>query len=209
MSSRTALWDATVALYASGRSLMERVLPSGGVTPEQWQHYPQEDAVGGPMGARWFYHSHAGGSRPADEHGHFHLFVARSAMPRRARPLITPADGRRPRPSTVHIAALVVDHHGLPQRWLATNRWVTNEWLYPATDIAPRLPQIAFAGADGDPLVNTWLTAMVRASVPVLANLLGERDRQLVRRDPGGEDRAVEIVAQRPVDFAALVDHRT
>jgi hypothetical protein len=202
------LWNATAALHASGRSLMERVLPSDGSPPEIWLHYPTEDAVGGPMGARWFYHCHDGGSRPADEHGHFHLFVARRALPRRTRPLIAPAGGRRPRPSTVHIAALIVDRDGLPRRWLATNRWVTDEWLYPAAAIAPLLPHIAFAGADGDALVNAWLGAMVRASAPILADLLVDRDRQLICRDPVGEDRTVEIVAQRSVDLDALVDDR-
>ena len=176
----TPLWDATTALHSSGRSLMERVLPDDGSAPEQWQHYPTEDAVTEPLGARWFYHCHDSELRPPDEHGHFHLFVARRAMPRRIQPLIVPPDRRRPRPSTVHIAALVFDHNGLPARWVATNRWVTDEWLYPAEAITQLIPHIGFSGPEGDLLVGSWLTAMLHASLPTLAEMLGERDRQLM-----------------------------
>lgn len=199
-----ALWRATVALHQSGRTLMQRVLPA----PSEftaWQHYPFGDVVNGPWRARWYYHAHGSETANQVEHGHFHLFVGRQAFSRSVRPSIVPPDRRRPRPSAVHIAALSVGLDGLPLAWFATNRWVTDEWLYPAGEVARRIPDITFAGDNGDPLVNDWLTAMLHASQAPLAALLAERDALLAGNDPAGENRAMEIVAQLPIDLDLLL----
>lgn len=199
-----ALWRATVALHESGRPLMQRVLPARGEFAA-WQHYPVGGVVNGPWQARWYYHAHARESAEHTEHGHFHLFVGRKAFPRAVRPAIIPPDRRRPRPSAVHLGALSIGLDGLPLAWFATNRWVTDEWLYPAGEVARRIPDITFAGDDGDPLVNDWLTAMLHASRASLAALLAERDALLLAHDPAGEDRAVEVVAQSPIDLDLLL----
>lgn len=205
-------WQVTAALAANG-GLLAGLLPRD-AAPEQWRHYPERDAVNGPLGARWFYHCHdltqeRGGptveSAPV-EHGHFHLFVARRALPRRIAPLRARPFGDRSRPSTVHIAALAIDHDGLPLRWFATNRWVTGETLYPAAALTALLPRINFCGDEGPPSLNMWLTAMLRASVGSVAGLLARRDAVIAERGIDGEDRSVEILATEPVDWTALAE---
>ncbi|NJL17029.1 MAG: hypothetical protein HC938_07375 [Nitrospira sp.] len=79
----------------------------------------------------------------------------------------------------MHIAALAIDHDGLPSHWFATNRWVTGETLYPADALMALLPRIDFDGADGPAAINRWLTAMLRASAGSLADLLARRDAAL------------------------------
>lgn len=208
------LWQATAALAANG-GLLSDLLPRDGA-PVQWRHYPERDAVNGPLGARWFYHCHDparqrgelsedAGGEPA-EHGHFHLFVARRALPRRVTPLRTRRPGDRSRPSIVHIAALAIDHDGLPLRWFATNRWVTGETLYPAVALASLLPHIDFGGDDGPAALNQWLTAMLRASAGSVAGLLAQRDAVIAESGIDGEDRTVEILASAPVDWTALAE---
>ena len=193
-----ALWTATAAIHESGVSLMERILPAD-EPAMAWQHYPSCDVVNGEWQARWYYHSHREhiGDRP--EHGHFHCFLGRGAFARQIRPLIAPPLGRRPRPSTVHIASLSIGFDGLPLAWSATNRWVTDEWMYPADAIIDKLPNVSFVGRNGDPLINEWLSAMLRASRKPLARLLRERDDHLARLDPAGEDRATDIVSHIPI----------
>jgi hypothetical protein len=197
------LYDATQAIADDGRGLMRQLLPQGEV-PERWRHYPPGDAVDAASGARYYYHSHEPGDRAADEHGHFHLFLARRALPRRTRPLIAPPGGTRPRLSTVHIAALSIGHDGMPLRWLATNRWVTGEYLYAAEAIAPLLERFSLAQADGPPLLDRWLAALVRASAQRLTDLLVERDAMLMATGLDGEDRSIEVVAETPVALGDL-----
>lgn len=198
------MWRATAALFSTGLPLMARVLPTTGPV-DAWAHYPPGDVVNGPLQARWFYHSHNPGDRVAAEHGHFHLFVGRRAFSRRVQPLIAPPAGRRPRPALVHIAGLAIDRRGVPLAWLAPNRWVTDEWLYPAAAIVALIPRLSFDGPQGDPLVNRWLAEMLRASQRPIAAMLERRDHGLIHLDPSGEDRAIEIVAQAGIDLDALI----
>jgi len=106
----------------------------------------------------------------------------------------------------VHIAALSVDADGLPGAWFATNRWVTDEWLYPADSIIAQLHPGMFAHAPGDPLVNRWLGAALECATPVLADLLDRRDRRLREQAIDGEDCAVEIIASQQWDLLALLN---
>ncbi len=203
-STGDALWQAMLAIHRSGIPLMSRILPDG-QQPEAWQHYPRCDVVNGKWGARWFYHCHNPGDRTDNEHGHFHFFLGRKAFSRTVRPLARPPQGRRPRPSLVHIAALSIDFNGLPTSWFVTNRWVTDEWLYPAEAISAKLDRLSFSGADGDPMVNDWLGAMLQASLDRIAALLAQRDVILAKRDPACEDRAIEVVAKAPIDLESLL----
>lgn len=184
---------------------MARILPTD-EAPVAWQHYPPCDVVNGDWQARWYYHSHRDHGGPQPEHGHFHCFLGRAAFARRMCPLIAPPLGRRPRPSVVHIASLSMGFNGLPLAWSVTNRWVTDEWMYSADDITPKIPGISFAGNNGDPLVNQWLTAILRASRGPVARLLAERDDHLLRLDPAGEDRSIETIAHAPIDIDDLLD---
>ncbi len=196
--------QATIAMFASGAPLMRRILPVD-TAMRLWDHYPPRDSVCQRSGARFFYHAHPGEAAVAGEHGHLHLFLPRSAMPAEIAPLIAP-----PRPATdadaVHIAGLSIDRHGLPIALFTVNRWVTDEWLYPAGAIIAALPQFSLSHAPGDPLVNRWIGAAVALCAPMIGTLLVERDRILAVRDPGGEDPALSVVSQAPLDLQSLLD---
>jgi hypothetical protein len=199
------LMGSTAAMFADGRPLMNRLLPAGAPT-QIWQHYPPDDVVNGAAGSRYFYHCHPPAERSGGEHGHFHLFLDKSAIPEGNAPkIVPPATGSdEPRADVVHIAALAISTEGLPLCWFTTNRWVTDEWLYPAEAVIAQLDCFDLRGPDGDPLINDWLTAMVGLSRADLAALLVERDAVLKARDPTGEDRAVEITSLKPIDLEAL-----
>ncbi len=200
------LINSAAAMHASGRPLVQRLLPDN-APPEFWTHYPEKDIVNGELGARYFYHCHDPAERDAAEHGHFHLFVALSAMPADISPLIdAPAEeSKAERAEVVHLAALAIDQNGLPQQWFTTNRWVSGEYLFAAETLQPLLTKIDFRGEAGDPLVNQWLTAMARLSAETLSELLVERDIVLNRHGLAGEDRTVEICSVAAIDFDAIL----
>lgn len=202
------LMTSTAAMFAEGKPLMNRLLPAT-QPAELWQHYPPDDVVNGAAGSRFFYHCHPVEERSAGEHGHFHLFLAKSAMPDNAVPLIAPpppSNPDAPRADVVHLGALAISTEGLPLCWFTTNRWVTDEWIYPASALIAQLVRFDLRGPDGDPLVNDWLTAMVGLCRADLADLLAQRDAVLEANDPSGENRAVEITSIKPISLERLFD---
>ncbi len=204
----SALIEATVVMHNSGVPFMRRVLAAADPEPELWQHYPEHDAVSPRGGSRYFYHCHPVEDRGVDEHGHFHLFLAKSAMPKPRGVAIAPI-GRKARaqnPKVVHIAALSINQAGLPVSLFTVNRWVTNEWLYPHDQIMAALTRFDLTGADGDEFVNKWLTAFVHLAKPTISDLLIQRDLALSDVDWDGEERTLEITSSIPVDLQDLVE---
>lgn len=197
------LIDATVELAGSGRPLMRRIVPDDAEFAV-WQHYPDLDAVDRRSGARWFYHAHPVEDRAGEEHGHFHLFFERSKFRRPAEPLAGPAGGKSVGADIVHIAALSVDLRGIPVQLFTVNRWVTDEWFYPADAVLERLARFDLSGAPGDPLVNRWLTSAVACMAPEIAVILRERDAKVAGYGPDHafwEDRNEEILSAIPIDL--------
>lgn len=201
------LMTSTAAMFAAGRPLMNRLLP-GDAAAELWQHYPPDDVVNGAAGSRYFYHCHPPAERSEGEHGHFHLFFDKSALPADIAPLIAPPPptSDEPRAEVVHIGALAISTDGLPLSWFTTNRWVTDEWVYPADAVIAQLSRFDLRGPDGDALVNDWLTALVGLARDDLADLLRQRDAVLELRDMTGEDRSVEITSISAISLERLLD---
>ncbi len=157
-----------------------------------WRHHPLHDAVDDENGARFYYHAHASSRCPANEHGHFHLFM--------------PApDGR----GHVHLAGLSLDARGWPIRWFATNRWVTGETWCDAPAVTALLARFQPRVAGRLAPVARWLGAMVALHQPALARLLQQRDAHKTRALRGRddetyfEDRAIDVIAESPIDLVA------
>lgn len=201
-AAASRLIDTTIAMAQSGRPLMRRVLPDDSAV---WTHYPPDDAVDAVTGARWFYHAHPPEERGNGEHGHFHLFLDRDNFLDAGGAIAGPvASGGA---AVVHVAALSIDLAGLPRALFTVNRWVTDEWLYPADAIIARLTRYDLVEArDGDPLVNCWLTAAVAVLAPELRAILTARDAALAGKPPSWfEDRSVEILSSTPIDLQDCV----
>lgn len=190
------------------RPLMARVLPAGDV--HFWAHYPDDDARDGETRSRWYYHVHAPGERDPAEHGHFHLFLHRTQLDDPVAMLAAPAEGEDAPAHVTHIAGLSVDHSGVPLAWFATNRWVTDEFLYPADTMIAHLGCYNVDATPEDDLVNRFLTAMVALYRTELADLLRERDAALAELVNVGGPEAYEagndILATCPIDLDAKID---
>ena len=205
-SAQALFIKATQDMHGEGRTLMQRVIDNQSAETTSWLHYPQSDVVNGPLGARWFYHSHPPEERAPDEHGHFHLFIARSAMAPGIAPIMAPPPVEAPRAEVVHVAALSIDYRGLPTGWFATNRWVTDEAVYPAPAIINLLNHVDFRGTQGDPLVNDWLTAILAIDAERIATMLRERDYAIAAEGIHAEDRAREVIASLRLSLDDLLN---
>jgi hypothetical protein len=166
-----------------------------GVTDVQWRRrYPAGHLRFRGACLRAFYHCHRVPGRPADEHGHFHVFVRASRE----------ADTLE---HWTHAAALSMDGMGQPLAWFAVNRWVSGGRWRKARTILALLDRVAIPA--GARLPERWLGAMLRAFRPAIAELLARRDRELKRLSASRAaaeilaDRSVYILAAEPVDLLA------
>lgn len=189
------------------RPLMLRVVPDDGAT--FWTHYPEGDARDAACKARWYYHVHAPGDRDPDEHGHFHLFLHRHQLPEGLEPKVWPPQREDARAHVTHIVALSIDTNGIPRAWFTVNRFVTNEFLYPAEVLIDHLPAFNVDRTEQDGLVNRFVTAMVALYREEIATLLHERDARhtVLETELGAAayDKAsgVDVLSQIPIDLDA------
>lgn len=190
------------------RPLMLRVLPQGEL--HFWEHYPADDARDALTRARWYYHVHPPGERDTTEHGHFHLFLHRTQLDDPAGFICGPAAGEDAPAHVTHIAGLSVDHSGVPRAWFATNRWVTDEFLYPADTMIAQLDRYNVDATPEDGLVNRFLTAMVALYQTELADLLRERDAVLAKlvevEGPGAYEAGNDVLASCPIELDSKID---
>lgn len=200
---------ATITRMAEeGRPLMARVLPAGEV--HFWAHYPDDDARDAMTRSRWYYHVHAPGERDPAEHGHFHLFLHRTQLDDPSTFLVAPAEGEDAPAHVTHIAGLSVDHWGVPLAWFATNRWVTDEFLYPADTMIAHLDRYDVDNTEEDGLVNRFLTAMVTLYRTELADLLRRRDLAqaglVASTGIAAYEADNDVLATCPIDLDAKID---
>lgn len=189
------------------KPLMLRVVPKDGAT--FWTHYPKNDARDKFCKSRWYYHVHAPGNRDADEHGHFHLFLHRTQLPQGLEPKVWPPLGEDAKAHVTHLITLSIDTNGIPKSWFTVNRFVTNEFLYPADVMIDHMPEFNVDHTNQDDLVNRFVTAMVALYRDEIAELLHERDRrqdELVEEfgdDAYNKASGVEVLSQIPIDLDA------
>ncbi|AWW75188.1 hypothetical protein CD351_12190 [Erythrobacter sp. KY5] len=190
------------------KPLMLRVVPEEGAN--FWKHYPIKDARDKYCKSRWYYHVHAPGGRDTDEHGHFHLFLHRTQLPEGLEPKVWPPQGEDCKAHVTHVIGLSIDTNGIPRAWFTVNRFVTNEFLFPADVMIEHLPDFNTDHTPEDDLVNRFVTAMVALYREEIAQLLRERDEkqaELVAQH--GEkaayekDSGIEVLSQIPIDLDA------
>jgi hypothetical protein len=190
------------------RPLMLRVVPQDEVN--FWKHYPPKDARDKFCRSRWYYHVHAAGSRDEDEHGHFHLFLHRTQLPEGLEPKVWPPQREDAKAHVTHLVGLSIDKIGIPRAWFTVNRFVTNEFLFPADVMIDHLADFNVDHTAEDACVNRFVTAMVALYREEIAQLLRERDqRQAELVAEFGEEAAyekaskVEVLSQVPIDLDA------
>jgi hypothetical protein len=155
--SLAALVNCIQAFAAESSNPVLATLPSDAAV-ETERKYPAERYCFGGAGLSAYYHCHGADNRPADEHGHFHLFVQLDHQ-------------------WSHLAALSMDRQGQPLQWFSVNLWVTGEtWSDPDKLIAA-LDQLEDKASLS--LTEQWLLAMTRFYRATLEHLLVQRDQQL------------------------------
>ena len=185
----------TVALrYAERGSNLARAAMAGAAQCVELAHYPQHDVVDRQNGSRFFYHAHGARRRPAQEHGHFHVFC----------------HGRKS-DDYFHLIGISLNAQGLPIRLFTTNRWVTGERWRSADEVAAALAGFQLQVRGRMAPVARWICALLRLYAPQIVQLLQRRDAAMQRRalalpwDVLCEDRRLDVVSQQRIDLAEKI----
>lgn len=182
---------------------------------EDWQHYPADDVYDAEFHAQYYYHAHPVTERVEDEAGHFHTFLRPLGMPDGVAPLPLPdlapdPDGNG---ALSHLVGISVDRFGQPIRLFTTNRWVTGETWYGASDVVRMLDGFVIDHARPSWPLNRWLTALVRLYRPAVVDLLHRRDATVARwqsANPGinvFEDRRLEVTSEMQISLDEYIGH--
>jgi hypothetical protein len=171
--------------YARQGTSLALAAMAGARECEALRHYPRNDVVDRAAHTRFYYHAHTSRRRPADEHGHFHLFMYDARAPARF----------------CHLAGLSLDARGQALRWFTTNRWVTGEHWQDADHLVRELSHFSVSTHGRMAPVALWLTAMVRLFAPQIATLVRRRDAVMARRhalqgDAAFEDRRLDVITE-------------
>ncbi len=213
--------DELRAMLAAGEDILEcyRVLAKGEINIVgemlrgqgefiELNHYPDDDVFDRESHSQYYYHAHRGMD---GEHGHFHTFVRPGGMPEGMRPIT--AKTTEPWPTGAdalsHLVAISMDDYGFPIGLFTTNRWVTGEAWYAATDAVRLLHQFQVDHAAPSWPVNRWISAMFVLFRPQMAALIEARDLAVTQwaekypRKDVFEDRKLDITSQLPISVDA------
>jgi hypothetical protein len=195
-------------LAKSSDNIVGEIIKGQGTFYEM-DHYPPGDIYDPETHCQYYYHAHRGG-----EHGHFHTFLRSEGMPDE----MTPIKGQshqdymdQREDNLTHLIAISMDPQGFPMSLFTTNRWVTAENWYDASDVTTALDRFEMDLVPPSWPVNIWMTNLVRLYAPVIRQLLTERDitianwaEQHPERDVF-EDRELEVTSEVPINVVTYL----
>lgn len=201
--------DCMRVLGKSGSNLVLEAL--GGHDFVELEHYPPGDVRDPETHSQFYFHAHPASPTREADFGHFHTFLRPGALPEGAAPADLPGNPveREASAVTAHLVAISMDRYGRPTALFTTNRWVTDETIYPADVLIPALGAFEMDVAHPSWPLNRWITNMVTLYRAEIAALLRGRDESLARhgRDrPGADvlnDRALEVTSRQSIDLEA------
>lgn len=202
--------DCHRVLAKTGDNIVGELL-KGHDTFFEWDHYPPGDVYDAESHSQYYYHAHPQEER-IGEHGHFHTFLRPKGMPKDVRAAkVEGFEMPEDRDDWLsHLIGISMDKHGVPIRLFTTNRWVTGEVWYEASDVCRMIDLFEIDVVPPSWAVNRWLTAMVQLFRPQIEVLVHERDAAVKRwaaaekSEDVFEDRRLEVTSSADVS----IDHQ-
>jgi hypothetical protein len=194
-----------VDLSNAKRHLLDEVLE--GQKPQQWAHYPSEDAIDVSSGYQWFYHSHSPEDRPEGlEHGHIHLFARRPLWSRRLQSrseieFRRVCGSERTQTHTTHLLSIGLNAKGLPITLFTVNSWVTGDEMLSTKLTMQLLASIQLK--TGHPKVDAVIESVVHLCLPEIESVLQKRDAKLASFTGANklQDLGLELLSELPIDL--------
>lgn len=185
--------------------LLDGVL--AGQTPQQWEHYPPDDAIDRESGYQWFYHSHSPEDRPGcAEHGHIHLFAHRPLWSRRLqsraeRQFQALCDAPSPHAPTRHLLAIGLNAKGVPISLFTVNNGVTGDGMLCAQLTMALLGSIRLH--TGHAQLDAVIESVVHLCAPEIQQVMAQRDANLASHHHANKlnDQPLELLSTLSIDL--------
>lgn len=192
-------------LAKDNQHLLDQLLANR--SPQQWEHYPHDDAIDMLNGYQWFYHSHSPEDRlGSSEHGHIHLFARRGLWSRR---LKSHAEAdfekicgmHKIQTDTRHLLSIGLSSKGVPISLFTVNSWVTGDLMLSAKLTMELLASIRLN--TGHCNVDTVIESVILLCLPEIQKLMDLRDATLASY-PGAnilEDKKLVLLSNLSIDL--------
>ena len=196
------LQDMIRVLSKSGQNMVGQCLANQG-TFYELDHYPKGDVYDSETHSQYYYHTH----RPeSGEHGHFHTFLRAAGMPNGMEPVAYSGKAKRPqgKDALTHFVAVSMDKPGNPIGLFTTNRWVTDETFYPASNVIAMIDRFKIDLTFPCLATNKALSAVFGLFFPQIEALLIERDKTIKRwaaMKPG-----IDVYEDRDLEITSILD---
>ena len=165
--------------------------------PQQWEHYPNEDAIDGSNCYQWFYHSHSPEDRKSREHGHIHLFACSSVNERSDANEVGYSEPR----DVHHLLGIGFDAQGIPISIFTVNIWVTGTSILPFARTIDLLAAIKLN--TGYPKIDGVIMSVIHLCFSEVKEVLLQRDQMLsnfVSSNESGENE-FDILSEKSIDL--------
>ncbi len=167
------------------------------------EHFPKGDVYDSQSHSQYYYHAH----RPeSGEHGHFHTFLRAKGMHKATKPAPYKGDAERPlgKDALSHIVAISMNRPGLPIGLFTTNRWVTGETFYGASDVIAMLERFEVEQSYPCLATNRFLTGLMQLFTPQISALLKMRDETIEGWATKHPDR--DVFEDRELEITSIID---
>lgn len=181
-------------LSKSGQSILQFMLDDNQVHYKN-KHYPQGDRIDFKNGGQYFYHCHRE-NHTTNEHGHFHCYLRRSAIPSSIEPMHIPNIPLKIGQQMTHIVAIALNRLGQPIRLFTLNYWITREVAYDAK-FAQNLTSLFKLDINDESkwtLIDKWVEGVIQIFMPqiIWSQKLRDQKLDLLKKKEGSEQNIYE-----------------
>lgn len=175
--------------------------------PQQWEHYPNDDAIDTSNGFQWFYHSHSPEDRPVGaEHGHIHLFARRPLWSRRLKSCAEAEFEKicamhKTETQSRHLLGIGLSAKGIPISLFTVNSWVTGDLMLSSKLTIQLLRSIRLN--TGHLNIDSVLESVIHLCLNDIHTLMIQRDISLSSY-PGTnvlENEKLELLSYLPINL--------
>lgn len=191
-----------------GQSILQFMLENNEIYFKN-KHYPQGDRIDFQNGGQYFYHCHRE-NYATDEHGHFHCYLRRTAIPKNIKPIFLPKKPVKESQQMTHIIAIGLNRLGQPIRLFTLNHWVTRDVAYKAS-LAQNLTQrfkLQINDSSKWEIIDKWIEGVVQIFMPQivwLQRLRSQKIQKLSQQTNSDENiftnTKIEEVSSLPIDL--------
>ena len=198
------------ALAKSKQHLLDSLLVDH--LPQQWEHYPSDDAIDTTSGYQWFYHSHSPEDRPLGaEHGHIHLFARRSLWSRRLKSRAEAEFEKicathKTETQTRHLLGIGLSAKGIPISLFTINSWVTGDLMLSSKLTMQLLATIRLN--TGHTIIDSVIETVIQLCLNDIHSLMTQRDITLASY-PGTNvlgNEKLELLSALPINLDAKLN---